>query len=64
MFEELSKVLGEKVYSVGEAAPVLAMCAQKVLELIHERKLKASKIGRRYVVTESAIRSYVNTQKQ
>lgn len=64
MFEELSKVLGEKAYSVGETAPVLAICSQKVRELIHEGKLEASKIGRRYVVTESAIRNFVTTQKQ
>lgn len=59
MFEELSKVLGENAYSVEEAAPVLALCPAKVRELIHSGKLKASRLGRRHLIRESAIREYV-----
>lgn len=59
MFEELSKVLGEKAYSVEEAAPILNLCEAKVRELIHRGRLKASRVGRRHLIRESAIREYV-----
>lgn len=68
-FEKLSTVIGETAYDVDEAAGVLNSCGAMVRQWVREGRLEASRIGRRIMIRESALRKFVgiekaNTQKQ
>lgn len=48
-----------KAYTVQEAAELLNVTAQTVRHLIKDGKLPAQKVGRPYMITETALKDYI-----
>lgn len=62
-FEKLSTVIGETAYDVDEAAGVLNSCGAMVRQWVREGRLESSRIGRRIMIRESALRKFVGIEK-
>lgn len=52
-----------KLYDLDEVVELLGLNIQTIRIYIKEGKLKASKIGRKYVVTEEAIKEFLEANK-
>ena len=50
----------EKLYSIAELAEILKLHPKTLLRFIHENKITAKKIGRSWMVTEEALKTYVH----
>jgi excisionase family DNA binding protein len=50
----------EKLLSVSEAAEILGVVRQRVLQLIYADRLDAEKVGRQYVIRESNLNAVKN----
>lgn len=48
-----------KTYDLKEASNVLKMSIRGIRELIKKGKIKASKVGTQYVLTDEAIKEYL-----
>ena len=49
-----------KAYTVQEAAELLNVTAQTIRHLIKYGKLPAKKVGRPYMITETALKEYIS----
>lgn len=54
------EIAGKKFYSTGEAAKLLQMNERTIREWIKTGKLKATKPGRAYFISEDAIRALID----
>jgi excisionase family DNA binding protein len=52
--------MDEKIYTVEEVAKFLRVHKRGIYEEIRQGKLKAVKIGRRIIVTESALKQFIS----
>ena len=52
-----------KVYDLDEVVELLGLNIQTIRIYIKEGKLKASKVGRKYVVTEDAIKEFLKANE-
>lgn len=52
-----------KVYDLNEVCELLKMNIQTIRIYIKERKLKASKIGRKYIITEDDLKEFIESQR-
>jgi len=50
-----------KYFYVSEVAAMLRVSSQVIYQLIHERKLKAIKVGKAWKITEEAIADYIRS---
>lgn len=53
----------DKLLSVAEAGAQLSVVRQRVLQLIWDGLLEAERVGRSYVVRESAVKAYKDKGK-
>jgi len=56
----LIEIAGKKYYTTGEAAKLLQMNERTIREWIKTGKLKATKPGRSYFISEDAIRALID----
>jgi excisionase family DNA binding protein len=49
------------VYSIEDLMPILRMTQRAIRKLIHNGDLLGRKVGRNYLVTESALTDYLET---
>ena len=54
------EIAGKKYYTTGEAAKLLQMNERTIREWIKTGKLKATKPGRSYFISEDAISELIN----
>lgn len=52
-----------KLYNLNEVVKLLGLNIQTIRIYIKEGKLKASKIGRKYVVTDEAIKEFIKANE-
>lgn len=52
-----------KVYDLKEVCELLKMNIQTIRKYIREGKLKASKVGTHYMITEEAIKEFLELQQ-
>ena len=52
-----------RVYNVKEVVELLGLNIQTVRQFIKEGKLKASKVGTHYIVTEDAIKDFLKANE-
>ena len=52
-----------KIYDLQEVCEILKMNIQTIRIYIKEGKLKASKVGRKYVITEEDFKSFLESQR-
>lgn len=52
-----------KLYNLNEVVKLLGLNIQTIRIYIKEGKLKASKIGRKYVVTDEAIKEFLKANE-
>lgn len=52
-----------KVYDLNEVCELLKMNIQTIRIYIKEGKLKASKIGRKYIITEDDLKEFIESQR-
>ena len=52
-----------KIYDLQEVCEILKMNIQTIRIYIKEGKLKASKVGRKYVITEEDFKAYLENQR-
>ena len=52
-----------KVYNLKEVVSLLGLNIQTIRKLIKEGKLRASKVGTHYVVTDEAIKNYLKANE-
>ena len=52
-----------KVYDLNEVWELLKMNIQTIRIYIKEGKLKASKIGRKYIITEDDLKEFIESQR-
>lgn len=52
-----------KVYNLKEVVELLGLNIQTVRQYIKEGKLKASKVGTHYIVTEDAIKEFLKANE-
>jgi len=52
---------GKIAYSIDEAALCSGICRDYIYRAIREGKLEARKLGRRTIITDEALRSYLNS---
>ena len=52
-----------KLYDLDEVVELLGLNIQTIRIYIKEGKLKASKVGRKYVVTEDAIKEFLKANE-
>lgn len=52
-----------KVYDLNEVCELLKMNIQTIRIYIKEGKLKASKIGRKYIITEDDLKELIESQR-
>lgn len=50
-----------KYFYVSEVAAMLRVSSQVIYQLIHERKLKAIKVGKAWKISEEAITAYIRS---
>lgn len=49
------------VFTVKQVSTYLKVCERTVIRLIHDKKLKASKVGSSWRIQEKDIKKYLNT---
>ncbi len=54
-----TKLHGITVYTVKEAAAELQLSTNTIHKYIRNKKLKAQKVGKSWVITETSIRQYL-----
>jgi excisionase family DNA binding protein len=52
-----------KIYDLNEVCEILKMNIQTIRIYIKEGKLKASKVGRKYVITEEDFKAFLESQR-
>lgn len=52
-----------KVYDLNEVCEILKMNIQTIRIYIKEGKLKASKVGRKYIITEDDFKAFLESQR-
>ncbi len=52
-----------KIYDLNEVCEILNMNIQTIRIYIKEGKLKASKVGRKYVITEEDFKAFLESQR-
>ena len=52
-----------KIYDLQEVCEILKMNIQTIRIYIKEGKLKASKVGRKYVITEEDFKDFLESQR-
>lgn len=52
-----------KIYDLNEVCEILKMNIQTIRIYIKEGKLKASKVGRKYVITEEDFKGFLESQR-
>ena len=52
-----------KIYDLQEVCEILKMNVQTIRIYIKEGKLKASKVGRKYVITEEDFKAFLESQR-
>ena len=52
-----------KIYDLNEVCDILKMNIQTIRIYIKEGKLKASKIGRKYIITEEDFKAFLESQR-
>ena len=52
-----------KIYDLQEVCEILKMNIQTIRIYIKEGKLKASKVGRKYVITEEDFKAFLESQR-
>lgn len=52
-----------KIYNLKEVVSLLGLNIQTIRKLIKEGKLEASKVGTHYMVTEDAIKNFLEANK-
>ena len=52
-----------KIYDLNEVCEILKMNIQTIRIYIKEGKLKASKVGRKYVITEDDFKTFLESQR-
>lgn len=50
-----------KYFYVSEVAAMMRVSSQVIYQLIHDRKLKAIKVGRAWKISEEAIEDYIHS---
>lgn len=53
--------MSDNVFTVKQVAQYLKVCERTVIRLIHDKKLKASKVGGSWRIQEKNIQKYLNT---
>ena len=54
----------EKIYKSEDVASILGIQPRTVLEWVKERRLKASKVGKRYFISESDLLTMLKKAKE
>lgn len=54
-------MINYNVFTVKQVAKYLKVCERTVTRLIHDKKLKASKVGGSWRIQEKDINKYLNT---
>ena len=54
-------MIEDNVYTVKQVANYLKVCDRTVIRLIHDKKIKASKVGGSWRIKEKDINKYLNT---
>ncbi len=54
-------MMEDNVLTVKQVAKYLKVCERTVIRLIHDKKLKASKVGGSWRIREKDINKYLNT---
>ena len=49
-----------KVYDVDDVIQIIGVCRRTVYRYVKSGKLKATKIGKRYIVTDENLRKFLN----
>ena len=52
-----------KIYDLNEVCEILNMNIQTIRIFIKEGKLKASKVGRKYVITQQDFKAFLESQR-
>jgi excisionase family DNA binding protein len=58
-FADLSKLIGENIYSTDEAAQLLGVGVENIRKLIRTGKLKAGKVGRYQTLRAAELKKLV-----
>lgn len=53
-----------KYYNLDEASKILKTCTQTLRRNIKSKKLKASKIGHGYIISENDLKDFVSSKQQ
>ena len=53
----------QEVYSMADTAKALKICVGTLYSLIKSGKIKSIKVGRKRMITEAAIQSFLNQKK-
>ena len=56
----MKEIFGVNHYDIKETADILGISSTSVLNYIREGKMKAAKVGGRWLVTEEAIKVYLD----
>ena len=54
-------MMESNVFTVKQVAKYLKVCERTVIRLIHDKKIKASKVGGSWRIKEKDINKYLNT---
>ncbi len=54
-------MIEDNVFTVKQVAKYLKVCERTVIRLIHDKKIKASKVGGSWRIKEKDINKYLNT---
>lgn len=54
-------MIEDNVFTVKQVANYLKVCDRTVIRLIHDKKIKASKVGGSWRIKEKDINKYLNT---
>ncbi len=56
----MKEIAGIKCYELQEVADILGVHYQTIRNLIKNGKIKATRIGRNYMITEQNLQKYIN----
>ena len=56
----MKEIAGIKGYELPEVAEILGVHSQTIRNLIKNGKIKATRIGRNYMITEQNLQKYIN----
>lgn len=57
----MKEIAGIKCYELQEVADILGVHYQTIRNLIKNGKIKATRIGRNYMITEQNLQKYINS---